>query len=212
MRKSECGVWRLGALLGSISSQKYFNRLCATVSSARIQLDWYNGSVDAFGDSKYRSFNDVPHDAQPTGVRCCGLLTEQQLAETLKGYSYLVAPTGRLDDVDDNPRLWRIFFAVGAVNLPVITLGDPATSAARFLQRFEVGVNCPYEGDSLGRAAAAVVAETAHARLRNNAAVIAPRLSAKGMSDGLWASIDLGQPVDLRFEELLERAPGRAMQ
>jgi hypothetical protein len=43
--------------------------------------------------------------------------------------------------------------------------------------------------------------------LRHNAALIAPRLSTKGMSDWLWASIDLGEPVDSRFEELLARAP-----
>jgi glutamate-1-semialdehyde 2,1-aminomutase len=211
MRESECGVRRVGALLGSISSQRYFDRLCAIVSSAQIQLDWYNGSVHAFDDSKYRSLNDDPHRAQQTGIRPCGLLPEQQLAETLKGYSYLVAPTGRLDDVDDNPRLWRIFFAVGAANLPVITLGDPAASAAHFVERFDLGVNCPYEGGRLRRAVDGLVAETPYARLRHNAALIAPRLSVKGMSDWLWASIDLGEPVDSRFEELLARAPGRAI-
>jgi hypothetical protein len=209
MRESECGVRRVGALLGSISSQAYFDRLCATVSGAEIQLDWYNGSVHAYDDSKYTSLNDDPRDAQQTGIRPCGLLPEQQLAETLKGYSYLVAPTGRLDDVDDNPRLWRIFFAVGTANLPVITLGDSTTSAADFVQRFDVGVNCPYEGGSLRRAVDGVIAETAHARLRHNAALIAPRLSVKGMSDWLWASIDLGEPVDSRFEELLARPIAR---
>ena len=145
------------------------------------------------------------------GIRPCGLPPEQQLAETLKGYSYLVAPTGRLDDVDDNPRLWRIFFAIGAANLPVITLGDPTTSAAEFVQRFEVGVNCPYEGDGLKRAVDGLIAGPAQARLRRNAARIAPRLSAEGVSDWLWDSIDLGAPVNSRFEELLPRMPCRAL-
>lgn len=203
-RESKCSGSNGGALLGSISSQRYFERLCATVNGAQIQLDWYNGSVQAFDNSKYSSLSD----AQQIGIRPCGLLPEQQLAETLKGYSYLVAPTGRLDDVDDNPRLWRIFFAVGAANLPVITLGDPATSAAHFVQRFDVGVNCSYEGDGLRRAVDGLVAGPAYARLRHNAALIAPRLSTKGMSDWLWASIDLGKPVDSRFEELLTRTPG----
>jgi hypothetical protein len=201
--ESKCSGPNVGALLGSISSQRYFERLCATVNGAQIQLDWYNGSVHAFDDSKYSSLSD----AQQIGIRPCGLLPEQQLAETLKGYSYLVAPTGRPDDVDDNPRLWRIFFAVGAANLPVITLGDPATSAAHFVQRFEVGVNCPYDGNSLRRAVESI-AGPAHRGLCHNAASIAPRLTTKGMSDWLWASIDLGKPVDSRFEELLARAPG----
>jgi hypothetical protein len=206
-RESTCGAPSVGALLGSISSQRCFNRLHATVRGAQIQLDWYNGLVHAFDDSKYRSLSDDPDDAQQIGIRTCGLLPEQQLAETLKGYSYLVAPTGRLDDVDDNPRLWRIFFAVGAANLPVITLGDPTTSAAHFVRRFDVGVNCPYDGDSFRRAVDGLIAGPSQARLRNNAASIAPRLSTKGMSDWLWASIDLGAPVDSRFEDLFPRTP-----
>ena len=210
-RESTCGASSVGALLGSISSPSCFDRLCATISGAQVQLDWYNGSVHAFDDSKYRSLNDDPHSAQQMGIRPCGLLPEQQLAETLKGYSYLVAPTGRLDDVDDNPRLWRILFAVAAANLPVITLGNPTTSAAYFVRRFDVGVNCPYEGDSLRRTVEGLIAAPAQARFRHNAAFIAPRLSAKGVSDWLWASIDLGEPLDSRFEELLPRTPCRAV-
>jgi glutamate-1-semialdehyde 2,1-aminomutase len=209
--ESSGGAPRVGALLGSISSQSCFDRLCATISGAQVPLDWYNGSVQAFDDSKYGSLNDDTHGAQQIGIRPCGLLPEQQLAEILKGYSYLVAPTGRLDDVDANPRLWRILFAVAAANLPVITLGDPTTSAAYFVRRFDVGVNCPYEGDSLRRAVEGVIASPAQARLRHNAALIAPRLSAKGVGDWLWASIDLGEPVDSRFEELLPRMPYRAV-
>ena len=209
--ESACGAPRVGALLGSISSHRCFDRLCTAVSGAQVQLDWYNGSVHAFDDSKYRSLNDDPHGMQPMNIRPCGLLPEQQLAETLKGYSYLVAPTGCLDDVDDNPRLWRILFAVAAANLPVITLGDPTTSAADFVRRFNVGVNCPYDGDSLRRAVEELSAAPAQARLRHNAASIAPRLSAKGVSDWLWASIDLGEPLDSRFEELLPRTPFRTM-
>jgi glutamate-1-semialdehyde 2,1-aminomutase len=113
--------------------------------------------------------------------------------------------------VDDNPRLWRILFGVAAANLPVITLGHPTTSAASFVRRFDVGVNCPYEGDSLRLGVEEVIADPAQARLRHNAASIAPRLSTKGVSDWLWASIDLGGPVDSRFEELFPRPPGRAV-
>jgi hypothetical protein len=210
-RESTCGAPSVGALLGSISSKSCFDRLCATVSGAQVQLDWYNGSVHAFDDSKYRSLNDDPHGVQKVDIQPRGLLPEQQLAETLKGYSYLVAPTGRLDDVDDNPRLWRILFAVAAANLPVITLGDPTTSAADFVRRFDVGVNCPYESDSLRRAVEALIAAPAQARLRHNAALIAPRLSVKGVSDWLWASIDLGEALDSRFEELLPRLPYRGV-
>jgi hypothetical protein len=208
-REGTCGAPRAGALLGSIPSQRCFDRLGATVRGAQVQLDWYNGLVHAFDDSKYSSLRDDLHDAQQTSIRPCGLLPEQQLAETLKQYSYLVAPTGRLDDVDDNPRLWRILFAVAAANLPVITLGDPTTSGASFVRRFDVGVNCPYEGDRLRLAVEEVVTGPAQARLRHNAASIAPRLSTKGVSDWLWASIDLGRPVDSRFEELFPRTPCR---
>jgi hypothetical protein len=204
-RESTCAAPQVGALLGSISSQRYFDRLRATVSGAQVQLDWYNGLVHAFDESKYRSLNDDPHDAQQVGIRPCGLLPEQQLAETLKRFSYLVAPTGRLDDVDDNPRLWRIFFAVAAANLPVITLGDPTTSAASFVRRFDVGVNCPYDSNSFRRAVDGLIAGPAQAKLRQNAALIAPRLSTKGVSEWLWASIDFGRPVDSRFEEMFPR-------
>src|ERR1700726_1591879 len=80
-RESTCGAPRVGALLGSISSQSCFDRLCATVTCAQVQLDWYNGSVQAFDESKYTSLNDDPDRAHQMGIRPCGLLPEQQLAE-----------------------------------------------------------------------------------------------------------------------------------
>jgi hypothetical protein len=203
-RESAYSAPRAGALLGSIPSQRCFDRLRSTVRDAQVQLDWYNGLVHALDDSKYSSLSGDRHDAQQTWIRPRGLLPEKQLAETLKQYSYLVAPAGRLDDVDDNPRLWRILFGVAAANLPVITLGDPTTSAASFVRRFDVGVDCPYEGRSL-RLAVEEITGPAQARLRHNATLIASRLSTKGVSDWLWASIDLGGPVDSRFEELFPR-------
>jgi glutamate-1-semialdehyde 2,1-aminomutase len=198
-----------GVLIGSLGNRRCFDQLCATISSAGVALDWYNGSVHDYDHTtQYHGLRDDPERRRQVMIRPCGLLPEDQLAETVRTYPYALIPTGALDESgDDNPRLWRLSFAVAAANLPVIVLGSETTSAARFVRQFEVGVICDYRGDRLRDAIARVTDIETRRRMRRHAAAVGPRFSARGVNAWLWASLDLDRPRDLRFEELLPRPP-----
>jgi glutamate-1-semialdehyde 2,1-aminomutase len=197
----------VGVLIGSFEDQQLFELLCTTVNDAEVKLDWYNGSVDRYGKTQYFWLQDNPEKAKELGITPCGFLPEEKLAETLRGYSYLVAPTGALDGRDDNPRFWRIIFALATANIPVIILGSGKTSAARFVQKFNIGVTCDYDGESLRQAIDQIADVNTQQQMRQNAASIASKFSAKGINQWLWESISLSEPSDLRFEELLPISP-----
>jgi hypothetical protein len=197
----------LGALIGSIWSLQWFELLSTTIRDAGVKLDWY-------GNTEYYWMKDTPEQLQQRGLNPCGLLPESQLAETLSTYPFVIVPTGTLDERDDHPELsrlslpGRIIFALATANIPVIILGSEKTSAAAFVQRFKIGATCAYDGESLRQAIDRVTDAKTQQQMRQNAAAVASKFSAKGINQWLWQSIDLGEPADLRFEELLPRSPG----
>ncbi|TRT70312.1 MULTISPECIES: twitch domain-containing radical SAM protein [Microcystis] len=192
----------VGALIGSISSQQCFDLLCNTIKAAGIELDWYNGTVDWYQDNQYRQQEEHSELIKNRGIHLCGLLPEEKLVQILRNYAYLVLPTGALAEGDHNPRLWRMIFAVATANIPIIVLGQETTSAAQFIRRFHLGVVCDYQGESLRQALEQLRDPKNCQQMRQNAAAIASKLSAKGINQWLWESIDQGKPRDGRFEEL----------
>jgi hypothetical protein len=194
----------VGALIGSLWSQQWFELLCTSIKNAGVELDWY-------GNTQYHWLQDTPEQLKQRGINPCGLLPEEQLAETLKVYPYVIVPTGTLDERDDHHELsrlslpGRIIFALATANIPVIVLGSEKTSASHFVQRFNIGLTCAYDGESLRQAIEQITEVKTQQQMRHNAAAVAAKFSAKGINHWLWKSIDLGEPCDPRFEELLPR-------
>lgn len=194
----------IGALIGSLWSQQWFELLSTSIKDAGAQLDWY-------GNTKYPWMQDTPEQLKQRGINPCGLLPEDKLAKILSTYPYIIVPTGTLDERDDHHELsrlslpGRIIFALATANIPIIVVGSQDTSAAHFVQRFNIGVTCDYDGESLRQAIEQVTNVKTQQQMRQNAAVIASKFSAERINQWLWKSIDLGKPSDLRFEELFSR-------
>jgi FkbM family methyltransferase len=195
-----------GALVGSIWSLQWFNNICGALENSGIELDW-------FGNSQYFWLTDTELELQQKGLYPQGLCPEGLLAEKLKDYPFVIVPTGTLDDRDDQPQLsklslpGRILFILATANTPVILLGDPSTSAASFVKRFQIGVVCDYTPDSLKQAVEFVIDTANQHRLRENAVNVAQRFSDQGVDDWIWQSLAMGQAADDRFESLFQRSP-----
>jgi hypothetical protein len=116
-----------------------------------------------------------------------------------------------LDERDDRPALselslpGRILFAVASAQAPVIVLGSRQTSAARFVERFEVGSVCDYDADAFRETVSEVRRADVQRRIRGNAARVARRLSDSGIAEWIWDALEYGRPRDQRFEELMPR-------
>ncbi|MBD2653560.1 FkbM family methyltransferase [Synechocystis sp. FACHB-383] len=195
-----------GALLGSIWSEKWFADLCCSTKEAGVQLDWY-------GNSKYYWLTECNEDLRAKGIYPQGLFPEDKLVEKLKEYPFIVVPTGTMDERDDQPQLsqlslpGRILFALATSNTPVILMGSAKTSAASFINRFQIGVVCDYTPESFGAAVAEVLDPQRQRVLRENAVAVAEKFGDQNIDSWIWDSLAEGQAADDRFESLFRRSP-----
>ncbi|MEY2984179.1 MAG: hypothetical protein RLZZ568_796 [Cyanobacteriota bacterium] len=195
-----------GALLGSIWSQRWFADLCRSTTAAGIELDWY-------GNSKYYWSSETDQDLQAKGIYPRGLYPEDRLVEQLKHYPFVVVPTGTMDERDDQPQLsqlslpGRILFALATANTPVILMGGAKTSAASFINRFQIGVVCDYTPESFAAAVDQVLDPAQQQTFRENAVNVARRFSDQAIDQWVWDSVAQGQAADDRFESLFRRSP-----
>ncbi|MBE9203060.1 FkbM family methyltransferase [Synechocystis salina LEGE 06099] len=195
-----------GALLGSIWSQQWFAELCHSTKEAGVQLDWY-------GNSKYYWLTESNEDLQAKGIYPQGLFAEDKLVEKLQEYPFVVVPYGTMDERDDQPQFsqlslpGRILFALATSNTPVILMGSEKTSAASFINRFQIGVVCDYTPESFGAAVAEVLDPQRQRVLRENAVAVAEKFGDQNIDSWIWDSLAEGQAADDRFESLFRRSP-----
>jgi hypothetical protein len=91
-------------------------------------------------------------------------------------------------------------------NLPLIVLGHPETSAGHFVQRFQLGILCPYDSLELKKAAAEISSPEIQARYRQHAAKTGAALTLAQPAEWLWTSLEQATPADDRFELLMPKA------
>lgn len=189
-----------GVLLGSIWSRHWFNMLRSTISGAGISVDWY-------GNAASQMVTGTREELAADGIQVRSLLPEEELVPQLRRCAYVLVPTGTLDEQDDRQDIsslslpGRILFVLATSNTPVIVLGSQQTPAARFVRRFGVGLVSAYNPQELKAAIEVIQSPQQQQVLRQQAARLAPILSARGISRWLWSSLEAGEPVDRRFEE-----------
>jgi hypothetical protein len=152
-------------------------------------------------------------DIARSGIVTHGILPEPRLAAALSQHAYAIVTTGNVSDDEGTAaaiaRLslpGRILFIAATSNTPVIVLGSEETPASKFVKRFGIGVTSPYHPDSFREAVAHVTAPAVHAEMRRKAAAIAGALSSEGAADWVLQSLEMGLPVDDRFEALMPRS------
>ncbi len=195
-----------GALLGSIWSPQWFQSLLESIQGAGIKLDWY-------GNSNYYWLKESAAELEKWGLYSQGLYPEEQLGQQLQAYPFVIVPTGTMDERDDRTELsrlslpGRIIFNLAAANTPVILLGSNKTSAANFINRFQIGVVCDYTPESLAAAVNYVLNPENQQRMRENAVKVAAKFSDQDINDWVWQSLEKEQAADDRFEAILPRSP-----
>ncbi|GCA74993.1 hypothetical protein MiTe_01821 [Microcystis aeruginosa NIES-2520] len=195
-----------GALLGSIWSPQWFQSLLESIQGAGIKLDWY-------GNSNYYWLKESAAELEKWGLYSQGLYPEEQLAQQLQAYPFVIVPTGTMDERDDRTELsrlslpGRIIFNLATANTPVILLGSNKTSAANFINRFQIGVVCDYTPESLAAAVDYVLDPENQQIMRENAVKVAAKFSDRGIDQWVWQSLEKEQAADNRFEAILPRSP-----
>jgi hypothetical protein len=198
-----------GVLVGNVWSARWLQMLRAAVRGAGLALHWY-GDGQPTGPPLDRAA------LAADGIVHRGFMPQPELVPRLREYPYAILATSPLDgDIgDETPgaraiaRLSlpsRLPFIMAAAHIPIIVLGSAQTTAARFVERFDLGRTISYSADELRAAVTDVVARQAAVRAR--AAELAPSFSAAPVADWLWRSLELGRPADDRYERLMPRRP-----
>ncbi len=189
------------ALLGSFWDQSWFDRLCDILSTCNYQIDWY-------GNNRSPWFRFPPEDLQRAGITPLGVVPEDRLAVELPRYPFVIIPVGVLDSDDHNKGVaslslpGRILFALSVSHTPLLLVGSERTCGARFVKHFGLGEVVPYEARSVKAAMERLSDPETQANIIRNAARIAPHFSDAGVAQWLEQSIELGEPVDQRFESV----------
>jgi FkbM family methyltransferase len=193
-----------GVLIGNIWAQRWLDRLIDTIKGTDTTIDWYCNNGSAPG------WLEINHEAlTAAGIRLHESLPEVKLASALRGYSFAILPSGILDGATEHRAIaqlslpTRVPFITATSNVPIIVLGSPDTAAARFVNRFKVGVCCDYDSASFSQAIRKVTDRQGGAEMRRNAFEIGRNFSSRELLEWVWSSLDMGEAVDQRFEALM---------
>ena len=190
-----------GALIGSFWDQLWFDRLCSTLAPSGYRIDWYGNN-----QSPWVKF--PPHQMAEAGITSHGIVPEERLAVLLRKYPFVIVPVGTLESEETNTGVaslslpGRILFAAASSHIPILIVGSRRTCGAHFVRHFDIGENVPYDAGELAAAMMRLSDPVTQARMRRNAAAIAPAFSDRGVVDWLASSIELGRITDTRFEDV----------
>ncbi len=198
-----------GALLGSVWSRGWLDRLAAVLSRAGETLDWY-------GNHQAPGLRLSAADLADLPLRVHGVLAEPALAEALLDHPFAVVPTDALEGsrtehtaIAELSLPGRILFAAAAAQVPILVVGSELTPAAAFVLRHGIGRVVPYDGRALAAAAEELRDPAVQAAIRARADALTPALSDAGVGEWLRGSIEAGRPLDDRFERIFPREGAR---
>ncbi len=191
-----------GILIGNIWDPAWLNLLRKTIRESGLQVDWYSNNPGAFW------LKDSIEDIEKDGIFLHDSLWGQDLVDELRRRPFAIVPSGQLSGEGNRENIARLSlpsrvpFVVATAHLPVITLGSPETSAAKFVSRFQVGANAEYNGSELRKAVDLILRPDQQMEIRSKAHRIASTFAADSVESWLWESLDRRSPADDRFETL----------
>jgi len=206
-------------ILGNIWGQQWLASLRSTVRGTGVTLQWYNnGEFRWLSCSKEELVRDgiVPQEGQPE--------PDDTFVETLRQAPYVVLPSGTLEESDDRRFIAqlsfpsRIPYILATSHAPILVLGNPQTAAARIVTRLGIGTVAPYGRAEFLEAAGRMTQPEGNRAMRRAAFLLSLRFADLGASEWIWQSLEKGEPVDGRYEEMLPELssgpistmPGRA--
>ena len=192
-------------LIGNIWAQRWLDLLRNTFRNSGFQIDWYCNQKNP------RALNFKRADLEQDGIRLLDPIPEDDLPAILSQYAYAIVPSDTLDGksppsvqaIAELSLPSRIPFMIATSHLPIVVLGHPETSAARFVKRFGLGAVVPYETHPVRGALERLSEPEIHSAIRSRAAALSASFSARDSADWIWRSLERGEACDLAYETLM---------
>lgn len=197
------GDVRHAVMVGNIWSAKQFEQLRTFSRAAGMKIDW-------FGNSKVRWLPQDRTTLEADGIVCQGFLPEEQLAQRLANYPFVIIASGSLDGTEDNEWLTRLslpsrmVFILTKTFTPMLVLGSPKTAAARFVEQFGLGLSSNYDATEAREKIAEITRPARRAEFTANARRVAPSFLMSASGDWIWRSLAAKQSLPTPFDHLFD--------
>lgn len=197
-----------GILVGNIWGQQYLDYLRETVRGSGISVDWY---CNNYYNPGWLTIDK--DELAKDGIFMYPPLAEHELSDVLKKYKFAVVPSGKLDSNDQVQNIarlslpTRVIFILTTSNTPMLVLGSDSSAAARFINRFQIGLVSDYEQTAFIEAVTTLENAEKQTELRKNAVAIAKIFSSEKIDQWVWESLEKGEATDSRFEDLMPLLP-----
>jgi len=200
-------------ILGNIWGQHWLELLRKTVRGSGVRVRWFNnGEFPWLPCSKEDLVRDgiVPQDGTPE--------PDEIFVQTLRQAPFVIIPSGTLSRDDDRRFIAqlsfpsRIPYILATSHAPLMVLGSPETAAARIVSRLGIGMVVPYDRRQFLAAVDRITSHDFNLSMRRAAFIMSSRFADLGSAEWLWQSLARGEPVDRRYEDLLQdmmEAPAR---
>ena len=198
---------RRGVLLGNIWGQRWLDMLRRIFRGAGVTIDWYCNQLNPPGLEYDRD------ELAADGIVQRNPIAEDDLPKVLGEYAFAVVPTDTLDGLSP-PSVRaiaelslpsRMVTMMATSHLPMLVIGSPATCAAGFVQRFDLGSVAPYDRAAVLASIEDLINPDRQNDIRSRAAHLSGHFTAAGASDWLWRSLDAGKPITSTYEDLMPR-------
>ncbi len=191
-----------GIMIGNIWDQQWLDKLKFAIKKSNIKVDWY-----ANPRRDWIFFKE--EELQQNGIFFRGYTpNEQTLIEHLQAAPFAIVPVGSTENDRKEITLLslpsRIPFMIATANIPIIVVGRKDGAAARFIEENQLGLVCDYDPDQINQAVRYICQAEVQQKIRKQALKLAKNLSADGVADWIWKSLELGKPIDSRFDYMLK--------
>jgi hypothetical protein len=191
-----------GVIIGNIWGAKWVNLLRDTVRGSGVKLRWYcNGEFKWLPCGKDSLIED--------SIIPCNPLKDDPLVAMLRAARLAVLPSGTLDKDDDRRFLAqlslpsRLPYMMATSHIPIVVLGNRQTAAARFVERFGIGVVVEYDRQAFVDAVNYISRPEVNLAMRKRALVASGRFSDCGAAEWVWQSLAREEAIDRRYEDLI---------
>jgi hypothetical protein len=194
---------RKGVIIGNVWSQEILQQLRELIKASNLTVEWFGNAGKPF-------IQLDPAELFKEGIILHGIVPEDELVRALRQFDYAILPSGNMNGMIEHDWLFRaslpsrLIYMLTTAHLPIVVLGDPETAAGQFVTRLELGVASPYRTGEFQAAVSEVTNVSTAARIRRKAAQLAPTFASEPINEWIWGSVQLGKPLDDRYERVFE--------
>ncbi len=186
------------ALVGSVWTAGQLQQLVRFVARSGLTLDWFG--------------RPPSQDFAAAGINALGFVPENELADRLTEYPFVVVPSGTLDGTEGNEWLTRLSLPSRIVFLlqtqtPVLVLGSPQTCASRHVAHLGIGRVMPYHHPDPAKLIREFTLPAARAGYLASAARAADGFVMPDAGRWIWDSLEAGAVQSAPFHAHMARQP-----